>query len=142
MALPGLTKLGFCASELSGPKGVTLSQECLQVLPQGQHLELIDLRGVLTDTCVSKLCHAFHSRQAQNEAPPLNLERLLLPSISLGTAQPMMQYINEACAERLCHLDGNLNCYKSSSHVLQYFDHNTQDSCCWHHSMMKAKVIC
>lgn len=53
-------------------KGCHIVTGVLASSAPGTALELIDLRGVhgLTDTCVSKLCHVFHSRQAQNEAQP------------------------------------------------------------------------
>lgn len=103
-ALPALTELRISAAQhdLSWP--VPQVQEVLHVLPQGHHLKLIDLRGLqgLTDTHLSALRHAFHLRQETGLAQPC--VTLLLPSPLLGQAQATVQYINEACCERLCTL--------------------------------------
>ena len=108
-SLPALTKMSFCETQLDST-GVTLPQDCLRVLRKGQRLKLIDLRGVrgLTDASLSMLCHAFHYRQAQDQAQPL--VKLLLPATPLGTAQAVMQWVSEACVHRLCLLDNSSKC--------------------------------
>ena len=114
-ALPALTELHICAAQgdVSGRLPLVQEvvhvlpqvQEVLQLLPQGQYLKLVDLRGLqgLTDTHLSALRHAFHLQQEEGLAQPC--VTLMLPSPLLGQAQATVQYINEACCERLCSLE-------------------------------------
>lgn len=95
--------MSFQASANAREQPPTLSVLALKALHLGENLLSIDLRGVTGPTSerVSNLCGYLQRKQRRSKVQPTVI--LLLPSLGLSVAEPVLRILQQMVVPNLLH---------------------------------------